>query len=267
MLYEQSNYVTPLDYFISSYIREYDISKANINILLYKGLISRDQYDYFYNLDRMSRQVEIGMMQRDNPVIRDAINHGFAEVRKLFFEANDIKDHEVIAIKKDAVYVLNKIPSQTTFGNIEFVCKNIYTSFYKVNKLELYYYCDSVNNREVLDVKGISDKALLLHNDYFLEFLLVLFSSAQIDPIEETIGLLQHFYAQYLSFKLDVGYYRNFNNRSLYLVKSISDIARFEMQSCPEDKKQMIDISYNASLIREFYKIYSNIYFQTKNKN
>ena len=32
-LYEQTNYLADIDYLLSTYIREYDISKANINIL------------------------------------------------------------------------------------------------------------------------------------------------------------------------------------------------------------------------------------------
>ena len=42
-LYERKNYTLPIKYIFNSYIREYDISKANINILLYKDSLIRPQ--------------------------------------------------------------------------------------------------------------------------------------------------------------------------------------------------------------------------------
>ena len=46
-LYQQTNYMADVDYLISTYIREYDISKANINILYKYGVINKQQYDTF----------------------------------------------------------------------------------------------------------------------------------------------------------------------------------------------------------------------------
>ena len=44
-LYEKKNYLNPIPYLFSD-IREYDISKANINILFAKGIIDEDKYKY-----------------------------------------------------------------------------------------------------------------------------------------------------------------------------------------------------------------------------
>ena len=50
-LYQQTNYMADVDYLISTYIREYDISKANINILYKYGVINKQQYDTYYLKD------------------------------------------------------------------------------------------------------------------------------------------------------------------------------------------------------------------------
>lgn len=261
MLYNQSAYTTPLDYIISTYIREYDIAKANINILLYKGMITQAQYEYYYNLPRMERQIQIGLLQRDNQEVNHAINNGFKEVMELFFKTNGILDHEVVSIKKDAIYLMNKIPEVTHFRNIEFVQKNIYTSFYKINKVSYFYFCNNMNGSEKIDVKGISDTVLPLHEKYFLEFLLIVFNSAQTEPVESTIEIIQGFYNKYINRELELGYYRMFNNRSTFTIGH-----RFEAEHLPEDKKEYVDIEFNSVIVRELYKIFSNIYFQRKNK-
>jgi hypothetical protein len=264
-LYINSSYLAPIDYIISSYIREYDISKANISILLYKGIFNQEQFNYYARMDRNSRQVQLGCLQRDNPIIKDAINNGFIEIMQLFFEANDIQDHEVLSIKKDAIYLINKIPNVTKFNNLEFVCKNLYTSFYKIRKkTELYYYYDNVTHNEYLHTKGMKG-VVALHEKYFLEFLLVLFNSAQIDPIEDCIDLIQSFYNKYINLELDVGYYRNFNNLSDYTLKIKSMINRFNATFLPDNvDKRCLDISYNMNVLMDLYKIYSNVYFQQK---
>ena len=261
MLYESSAYTTPLEYIISSYIREYDISKANINILLYKGLISQQEYEYYYNLPDKARKVQIGLLQRDNEKINDGLTNGFKEIMELFFKANNIQDHEVVSIKKDAIFLVNKIPEVTKFGNIEFLQKNIYTSFYKINKISYFYFCNNANGSENLDIKGIGDYSLAFHKDYFMDFLLVLFNSAQTDPIEETIGIVQAFYDKYIKRELSIGYYRQFDPMSRYNVMNM-----FEADELPETKKEYVNISHNANIIKELYKIYTSIYFQRKNK-
>lgn len=265
-MYNQSLYTAPLDYLISSYIREFDISKANINILLYKKLITQEQYNFYFHLDRMNRQIQLGLLQRDNKEIRDGLSSGFKETMEMFFKANDIQDHEVLAIKKDAIYLINKIPTVTKFSNIDFICKNVYTSFYKIKKIEFYYFSNNSTGEEYLHIKGISDTVLPLHERYFLEFLLVVFNSAQSDPIEETINIIQAFNSKYINLELDIGYYRNFNNESMYILRPVSSGFGFKAEHFPENKKRYVDISYNANIIRELYKVYSNIHFRTKNK-
>lgn len=263
-LFESSSYLAPIDYIVSRYIREYDIAKANINILLYKGLISKKQYDYFYSLDKKSREIQVGILQGNNKGINIGLQKGFKEMMKMFFEANDIKNYEVLSIKKDAVYLIDRIPTISTFSNIDFIAKNTYTSYYRINRLEMYYYCNA--SLENIDIKGMNKESLTLHKEYMLDFILTLFYSAQHDKIEETIELIKVFYEQYINFNLDVGYYRNFDNTSRYLYKAKSLTARFSSDSITENQKRYLDISYNLIIIQSLYKIYTNIYFQTKNK-
>ena len=74
-LWEKTSYTAPLDYIINSKIIEYDISKANINVLLYKGLISKKEYEYYYNLPKRRREISIGLLQaKDKKYVRAIID-------------------------------------------------------------------------------------------------------------------------------------------------------------------------------------------------
>ncbi len=263
--YDKSFYTAPISYIISSYIREYDISKANINILFMKGVISKEQYDYLNSIDRMSRQVYIGLLQKNDQNVSKSLKEGIKEMRYLFLTSNEINENDVLSIKNDAVFIINKIPTVTKFGNIEFVCKNVYTSFYKLNnKMEIYYSYDMVTGIENIDIKGIREEKLILHKNHFLEFLLVLFNSAQSEPIPETIKLLLDFYERYLNLKLGIEYYREFNSESMYNIKQLGIASSYRAEFLPNDNIYDINISHNLNILRELGGIFASI--QNNNK-
>ncbi len=105
MLYKEKNYTIELPYLFNQYIREYDISKANISILAEKGAITKKIYDQLYNSDRMFRQIYIGKMIKFNDQIQEVLNEGIIEYKQKFFEINRINDNDIVSIKNDAVPV------------------------------------------------------------------------------------------------------------------------------------------------------------------
>ena len=265
-LFTKSLHLMDIDFLINSVIIEYDLSKANINILLYYKAISEDLYCELYNADRMTRQITIGNMMKD-PNISQIISNGFVEARRLFFDANSIQDQDVLGIKKDAIYLLRKA-NFTKFDNLEFKEKNFYTSFYNIRsqRKEMYYCKDPITGEEKLDIKGINDDSLIYHKDYFMEFLLVLFETAQVD-ICAAIDILNTFTGKYLSRQLDLGYYRNFDSESAYTLHSnMSSIFGYKAMNLVTQDLGVLDINYNATILRELFKIYSKQYFSTNRK-
>lgn len=262
-LYENFNYTIDLNFIVSSYIREYDISKANINILLYYGAISQNKYNEYYNMDKKKREIQIGILQKDSK-IAETLKNGFKEFRKRFFAANDIQDNEIISIKNDAIFVLNKVPIYTKFDNIQFLHKNTYTSFYKLpTNIECYYFYDKFHDIEKLDIKGININNLKLHENHFLEFLKVIFCSIECESILDTIEILKIFHNNYLNLKLEKEYYRDFNAKSRYLLQSNFKIYKylFELEEISKEQLKDINIIYNLNVIRHLYRILTNIYF------
>ena len=218
MLFDKVNYTADISYLTNVFIYEYDISKANINILYTKNIISKDIYDYLYNAERMTRQVYIGKLCKDIS-INNTLKAGIIEAKKMLFEANNIQDRDILSIKNDAVFIINKKLANTEFGLIKFIKKNVYTSFYKINGIEYYYYYSNFTKEEYLDIKGISDEKIKLHEKYFLQIIKDLFYSIQINGPEISIRMLKDIYNEYISLNMPVEYYRTFDIVSMFHMK------------------------------------------------
>ena len=260
-LWNNINYTSDISYLNNVFIYEMDLSKANINVLRTKNIIDQKTYEYLYNSERMVRQVYVGKLCKDKRV-SDALKEGILEAKKLLFEANDIKDYEVLSIKNDAVFLLNKIPKIRDFGLLHFVPKNKYTGFYKVRNFEFYYYYSNFDKEEYLHVKGISDSVIEYHKDYFYQFLKDLFYTIQCNGVEIAIRMMKDFYIQYINLQLPVEYYRRFDTQNDYHFKIKTSIGTgFAINNITEEMKPLIDISYNLNILLELQKILVNMYF------
>jgi hypothetical protein len=265
-LYEYINYTADISYLTNTFITEYDISKANINVLYLKGVIDKPTYDYLYQSERMVRQKFVGMLQRDNKEVTKALQSGIIEAKKALFEANDIQDHEILMILNDAVFVINRQLQNTNFGMIQFMPKNIYTSFYRVNtpicKMDMLYYYSNINKEEYLDIKGLSDNVLPLHENAFYQALKDIFYSVQIDGVEVAMRMLKDIYMQYINLQLPVEYYRKFDNESQYHFKLFSRLSTgYTISQIDDSIKPMLDITYNLQILLEIQKILVSLYF------
>ena len=261
-LYKQTNYTANIPFMISNIIKEYDISKANINILYKYGILNEKQYNYFLTCPRMERQTKIGLMEQKNRKISEIKKKGIEEARRMLFETNDIIDSDILAIKNDAIFLINKTPAITKFENIEFVHRNTYSSFYKLNngKLECYYLYDSVTDKETLHVKGINDYNMDLHKDFFVEFLLSVFQSAEMISIDDALQLISSFNQLYVSLDLECGFYRNFDETSKFLISARDK--QYLLDTIGDSDKKYINNMCNMNIIRELWSYLGSVKFK-----
>ena len=252
-----THYLKNIKYIISRHIYEYDMSKSNISVLYAGGVISKHEYEYYYNLPKSIREKEIGIRRKDkefDKILSDLTQ----QYRIKFIESNSIDDDRILSIKNDALFILDIEPSITKFDSVvEFVKKNSYTSYFNLNGMELYYNLDLINDIETIDVKGIRDDVLELHTDYFLNFLCTAFESFQSKPVNDTLKYLSWFYSVYMRRELDLGYYREFNSSSKYSLHSKSKFYKFDI--IDPIYKERLDISCNMNIIRELYGIASSL--------
>lgn len=260
-LWKETNYKPQLPYIINQFITEYDISKANINILLYKEIITKELYDELYNAEKKYREIIVGLMERNNPAISDIKAKGIMEFRKIFCESNELEDQDILTIKNDAIYVIGKFPSYTNFHNIVFVKKHTYTLFMLLDKLEVYYLYDPISGCEVIDVKGINDNTLLLHREYMITFLCDVFYKLQNGAPQDAANTCSDFLEKYLRLELDVGFYREFNSRSQYRFDSVT--SSFYFDSITREQLKEINTDVNLYIIRN---LMGHVYDITRNK-
>lgn len=226
------------DYIVGANIKEYDMKSGGFNILIAYNTLSPDTIERLKALPKQRRNVIIGKMQKSNKELTKILNEGFTEYRRKFFEANKIDDINILAIRKDAIFTVNAKVKQKSFGNVSFSSKNRYSSYYLLNNMQFLY----SKSRNVIDIKGIDDEMLKLHENYMLAFMRKLFGLNEVSN-KAACDYLYKFADEYRNKKLKKGFYRELNTDSKYRIKDyyiggnpiVADIA----------KKKNIDIMYN----------------------
>ena len=269
-LYNKINYVTDRDVILGGNIIEYDISKANINILRAFDQLDQDTYDkllYANQFDKMVREVYIGMQikreteamgLKTNSMSRsktyNTIKDGIIEAKKRLFETNRLQDDEIIRIANDAVYVNRLNPLQYTSFNIgtnnhpvTFVPKKIYRSMVKFDRVIVLLSVD-VNGNFDVDVIGISNELLYLHQN-FLGFICEMIIGMEMSDTRSLLTQFNIFYEDYINKRLDISYYLEFNADSCIRLKGTHFAGRFIDQKYIDK----IDINYNLNILRTLY--------------
>lgn len=207
----KSTWLNPnIEYIFNEDIIEYDLRDAGFSIIREYKLLPPDVIKNLSSLDKgLERHVAIGKLQRENKEFSKTLTDKFAEIRRFFIMANDIKDSDIISVKKDAIFTIGEY-SKLKFGSLTFVPKNRYSSyirFINANNLEIYY------SQEKLDIKGMSDSAVNRHRLYMLEFLKESISMIESQDSKVKRTLIK-FIQDYKSELLDEEYYLEFNNLS-----------------------------------------------------
>lgn len=257
MAINKVSYKTEAKY-LEGVIKEFDIRKANINILYNKGALDLTTYWKLLKAPRMYRQKYIGDMIDKDKQLYKILANGLIEFKDKFYAANQIEDSDIVSIHNDSIFLINKNPLFTKFENIEFIDKGTYDSFYKILDLEIYYSYNRITSVESIVIKGINDITLMKHREYMTEFLCTIFSIVKMEGIYAAIEVLTTFYNQYIYRKLNSGYYREFNPDSMFKLnhRMYSDII-------PDEKYvELLDISYNANFIRDLFGILTSMYFK-----
>ena len=243
-LWQNHSYLNKnITHILSSYISEYDIAKANIHVLYEAGVITKEQFDYLYNADRMTRQITIGNMIKKNRNVYTIIQNGIIEAKKKLFIANEIQDYDVLSIKNDAVFIIGSKLKYTKFGPFEFKPKHQYAAYMMIDKIEFYY---DKKNRSIT-VKGVRDEVVNDpdHQKGIVQFFLKIFKYLVMDQRQDLWNFLIDFVRQYKAKELPFYYYKEFNGDNIY--RTIIELAGFEynLTEIGEDDLDIINPIYN----------------------
>lgn len=225
-------------FLINDDITEYDIKSAGINLAKEFGYLDKKTIYKLEHMDKERRNREMGLMKIKNKQFIKNENKALIEARKLFIKSNNLSINNIISIKKDAIFT-SKRCKELKFGNIEFVPKNKYTTYLLMNNLEFYH------NMDKLDVKGINDELLDKHKNYMLYFFHKYFTSCEFGNRKLLIDEMIDFTYKYKSKLLDIGYYREFNANSSFMLNDTANNIAFIINNIDESYLREINISYN----------------------
>ena len=127
-IWERHNYTNhDIGMIINGEIIEYDIKSAGLNLAKEFGYIDKRIIEKLEKLDKRDRVVRLGLLKKKDEQIGKKENQALIEARRLFIVTNKLSVEDIVAIKKDAIFVSRRC-NERKFGNIEFVPKNKYTS-------------------------------------------------------------------------------------------------------------------------------------------
>jgi hypothetical protein len=224
-------------YLFNRTIYEYDMHSADISLIEYYKLLPNKEIEKIRSLDKQRRVVYIGKKRKDAEFSKK-LNDAFEKMRAKFYEENNLDLNDIISVKKDAIFT-TKLCEKTTFKTVEFQVKNIYSSFMQLKNLEFYY------SPEKLDVKGIDDEILKLHEDGMMKILRTYFKKMETGTVQDVVVYLNRICSRYKLRDLSVDFYREFNTNSKFNVIGTED----QYNDYWEDKKNELDISYNFTTI------------------
>lgn len=226
---------------VNEEIIEYDMKSAGLSIIKSGKLLDDRMISLLEILPKDQRSIKIGNLQKRNKDLTQSLNDGFEHYRKLFIESNNIKNEDIISIKKDAIFTTKRC-NKLEFDYIQFSDKNVYTSYYYFpgsTQIELYY------NKSKLDVKGINNDKVKLHKNYMCSFFSRYAYMNELSTKSNVIKFIKDFSYLYKTRQLDKNYYREFNvNSTFRLFQQITNMD-VGVESIDGIDVDNIDIVYN----------------------
>lgn len=240
------------DYIISANIKEYDMKDAGFNILISEGALNQRTIDYLKSLPKQIRKVKLGLMQKNNKELTKILNEGFRKYRKLFLEANELTDDNIIAVHKDAIIVVNKRIKVTKFNTVEFRAKEKYSSYYHINNCE-YYYSKASNELVIKGLGKSSSKPYIYHKDYMIKTIKKIIRLNEVSRKSACI-YLRKFMDKYRKMELDIEYYRDLSIDPYFTYRLYNNI--IQLEEADPILEDCLDINYNYDhILMEFIRL------------
>ena len=240
-LYKKHNYLDKdKKCIINLPIRSYDMSSGGYSILKKNKIFSKKDIKKLDKMDKYTRNVLIGKLVRQHKELTDILMNGFIDARKRFMYYNDLIDDDILSIKKDAIFVINKPCSNLEFDGYKFKVEGNYSSYYYLNDNEFYY----SNKNNILDVKGISNECLEKHREFILDDFCNIFKIIEGSDKDYRNKYLQNYRSLYLNRELDIGCYRELNLDSCFTFNTLfANKMKYIIDEFDDIEK--IDITYN----------------------
>jgi hypothetical protein len=234
---------------VNSLITEYDIKRGNISIMKQYHL-REDAVPKLESLNKERRVREVGLLQREDRAFAKQLEQGFDGAVNQFIEGNGLdRDVDVLAIRRDAVFVVNRPITLTDIGeHIHFRIKNQYHAHLQIGpKLEFYFgQGNRVHIKNFVQEEKDTNHALQKLEPGMISFLQEFIELAESSNMNrgKIYEWMRDFCTLYRDRALDVEYYREFTRDALFCVRE-KDGASTMLEGVPDYMIEDLDISYN----------------------
>jgi hypothetical protein len=203
-------------------ITEWDIQSAGLSVLKFRKLLPEEELKKLELLDKKTRTIKEGLLQKSQPKIAESIIETLSKVRQGFTILNHIQEENILSIKKDALFLINtQITHPTVKEFFTFRNKNTYTSYILLNKSEFYF--NSLTN--VLHVKGLPEDSVNKQRNFILKDISGFLKSSEKVSSKTMFILLKNYREKYLSRQLPIETYRELNSGKFrigdYLIEDV----------------------------------------------
>lgn len=222
-------------YLKNATITEYDLRSGGLSVIKQNRLLDQKYIDQLDAMDKTKKNIAIGKLQLRVKSLAKSMVDGFGDARQLFADRNDLTEADVLSVKKDAIFVINKRISSTKVSEfLEFRPKNTYTSYMLIGTREAYL--SSTDNS--ITIKGVSDAVREKQAGFlFKDAARFMRQSERIDR-SLLYENLRKYRSEYLNRKLPIETYRNIDTGMF----ATDD---YELDDVDDDYLDSIDITYN----------------------
>lgn len=252
----KQKYLSDIPFIFERNIFEFDIKQANIHALLAAKVLTQNEFDYLSKLPKDLREIDIGNRIKANAEIYNQIQNKICLAKYYFCEQNNIQESQVLRIANDSLYLVlpyNDINPVVSVDGVQFtfVLKNHFTNYMMLNKNVLFF-CDTSGDYWNIDVKGIGQDKLSLHNE-FLSCICNILDARNNGGKEVAITEFNKLYNDYITYSLPIKTYRELNSSSMYKIKNIANNDYYVSDLGLFTDNKNLDITYNLDILRTIY--------------
>lgn len=237
---------------INSIITEWDMKRAGLNIIREFELLPEKEIERIESLPKLEGDIAVGKLQLKDREFSKELEKKFTDVMNLFLSTNEIDiDFDVISIKKDACFIINKKVITSNFGTyIQFVPKNQYHAYLYLKPFEFYFKRDgSIDIKNLCSDKEKRKEIMKSHKDGILNLLQYVIDLAETSQFDhrKMNRFLHEFVELYKKKELDFDYYREFNIENRFRYQFLD--SEIMADAIDESMLEKVNILYNYKTI------------------
>ena len=240
----RSNWTIPVDFIISDIV-EYDMKRAGLSIIREHKLLPEKDIARLEKKEKREADTEIGNLNYKIKGFSKTLEDYKRQYRLEFGKLNELSNEDIISVKSDAIFTRKYCGNTQITENILFRQKHQYHAMVKLLRMELYWNEDTGD----IDVKGIRDDQVALHKDYLLKDISTIISHMVSYDTEKAITKLVMLMDDYKFRRLPVGYYREFNTTSKYILYIDDRVAEIDDVGQSYVDKLIINYNYMNVLV------------------